>query len=367
MVKYKEKTQKVSYDGKKVDEVLEFLRNNFGVSNNDYSWTRETASKMNEMILNLLETIQVNEIYIDAEREETEDEAKAFFGEEFIKKFEEIRKMCEKCGIMLAIHGTDISCAQKIQNQGLHYKNPQLLSTTVLQTGSNENPQYEGYSNLLNWPHRQYKGLVLIGVPQECAGGYDEANETGAKPLWEYKPVEGEKSGFEQEYTIKPEFIIGYIDVENRSIVENSAYRTEHDYTGLIRDTDIAYKLYPEEKEETDIEYHPQTTNDWTYSEIERSGEERILIAGETLLGTLCNLQRFAQDGLLKSNFTEYYKEIRSAQDEIEKALPNLKTNKQIDEKIAKRKKEEQEYQEKLARGEISTDDWEEDWDFEEL
>lgn len=370
MIDYKEKATHISYDVSKVEEALTFLQEEFITSNNSYGWSQETAIQMNALINGILDSIEKKEIYIDEQRKETEEEAKEYFGEDFINKFEELRKMCEEQNITLAIHGTDIDCAKKIQQQGLHYKNPQLLSTTVFQPNIESQPQYQKYSDLLNWPHRQYKGLVLVGVPNECCGGYNIDEETGAKPLWEYKPTLGEKTGYEQEYTIKPEFIIGYINVEKKEILSNTTYTTEHDYTGLKRDTDVTYEV----SKETEIEVEQEFTAAETKAEPvntrdtkKLTSKEMLVDAKDILSGIFHNLQRSGNDGMLQKRFSEFLRDIEVAKENIQFAIPELKTNQQIDIEFEEERRRQQEYQDKLDRGEIEESDWDDwiDWDEE--
>ena len=50
---------------------------------------------------------------------------------------------------------------------------------------------------------------------------------------------------YSQDYKINPDFIVGYIDVNDKKIVVNPKYNRNHDYTGLVEDMDI----YRENKE----------------------------------------------------------------------------------------------------------------------
>lgn len=115
----------------------------------------------------------------------------------------------------------------------MRQKKPSITSTAVCQTGYEETPEYSEFSKMINWPHRDYKGLVLIAVPNECLRVQGEA-----QPIWEHRPIpDGEvKTAFSREYAIKPEYIVGVIDVLEKQITENPAYTNEHSYDGLVLD-----------------------------------------------------------------------------------------------------------------------------------
>lgn len=82
------------------------------------------------------------------ERKETEDEAMAVCGQDFVDKYREILNFFEDNNINLHIHGTNPKIANEIMESGLWYSAPDLMATTVGQDLNN--PQF---SNLLNWPH----------------------------------------------------------------------------------------------------------------------------------------------------------------------------------------------------------------------
>ncbi|MBR6504444.1 MAG: hypothetical protein IKT41_01770 [Clostridia bacterium] len=195
--------------------------------------SKEVISRIANTASQVLSTIKKQPITIDTEVSETEDVAREYFGDDFIAQFEEIRKRLAEQNATLYIHGTDMEIANMAMQTGFEAKNPSITSTAVCQTSYEEAPEYSEFSKMLNWPHRDYKGLVLIAVPNECLSVQGEA-----QPIWEHRPIpEGEvKTAFSREYAIKPEYIVGVIDVVEKQITENPAYINEHSYDGLVLD-----------------------------------------------------------------------------------------------------------------------------------
>ena len=195
--------------------------------------SKEVISRIANTASQVLSSIKKQPITIDTEVSETEDVAREYFGDDFIAQFEEIRKRLAEQNATLYIHGTDMEIANMAMQTGFEAKNPSITSTAVCQTSYEETPEYSEFSKMLNWPHRDYKGLVLIAIPNECLSVQGEA-----QPIWEHRPIpEGEvKTAFSREYAIKPEYIVGVIDVLEKKITENPAYTNEHSYDGLVLD-----------------------------------------------------------------------------------------------------------------------------------
>lgn len=195
--------------------------------------SKEVISRIANTASQVLSTVKKQPITIDTEVSETEDVAREYFGDDFIAQFEEIRKRLAEQNATLYIHGTDMEIANMAMQTGFEAKNPSITSTAVCQTSYEETPEYSEFSKMLNWPHRDYKGLVLISVPNECLSVQGEA-----QPIWEHRPTpEGEvKTSFTREYAIKPEYIVSVIDVLEKRITENPAYTNEHSYDGLVLD-----------------------------------------------------------------------------------------------------------------------------------
>lgn len=148
---------------------------------------------------------------------ETEDEAKAYFGEEFVERLEEIIQYCDEKNLKLLLHGTSPENVPTILDEGLKSRINDLSYTSIPLN------RPIPYSTLLNWPHREYKGIVLLAIPTECLTRY--GNEIS--PIWN-----GEKSSYHSiNYTLSPEFILGGLDIEHKSIIMNDAFSCEHDYS----------------------------------------------------------------------------------------------------------------------------------------
>lgn len=128
-------------------------------------------------------------------------------------------------------HGTNVNVCRLINETGLLYKYPSLNMTSVGQNMpfGQGGYCYSDFEGLLNWKHKEHKGLAIIAVP------YESFYKTG---LWStFK-----ESAYGFSYKINPEFIVGYIDVVNKKIVRNPQYKREHNYADLIPDMSIYRK-----------------------------------------------------------------------------------------------------------------------------
>ncbi len=218
------------YDTDLVKEALYYIEQGYYDRGQE---SKEVISRISNTASQVLATLKKQPITIDTEVNKTEDVAREYFGEDFIAQFEEIRKKLAEQNATLYIHGTDIEIANMTMQTGFEAKNPSITSTAICQTGYEEKTEYDKFSTMLNWPHRDYKGLVLIAIPNECLSVQGKA-----KPIWEHIPTtDGEvKTSFTREYVIKPEYIVGIIDVVKKQIIENPAYTNEHSYDGLVLD-----------------------------------------------------------------------------------------------------------------------------------
>ena len=141
-----------------------------------------------------------------------------YFGEEFVKQFENILQHCENDNNFLFIHGTSTKeTAEDICYNGLISDFPELCYTSELI----EKNDVLLYEKLKSWPHWNYKFLVLCIVPKSSG--------KGGTPIW--------KTTAENIINIlPPEFIKGYINVEKKIIAQNKLYSQIHNYKDMIED-----------------------------------------------------------------------------------------------------------------------------------
>lgn len=234
MVKYEALVNKYYYDNQDIDNIIKLLRD----TNYYENCTRENVAVLVEAINKFLDDINVQKEKALLERYETEEEARAYFGKNFIDKFDKLLTELDRQQTIVALHGTSLGKCSKICEEGLKYLHPSLPSTAVSQSmayGLGE-MHYDKYEELLNWRHKYYKGLIMIAVPYECY--YKEG-------LWNHYQETGNVMYGAQDYKINPDFIVGYINVDEKKIIINPKYNRNHDYTELIEDMYI----YRENKE----------------------------------------------------------------------------------------------------------------------
>ena len=143
--------------------------------------------------------------------EEKELEAKKWFGDEFVESFENLKLRFKNNNTLLRIHGTTEESAKQILKEGLIFDGSTIRCTSY---------DYSNYAILKQWPHNDFKHLVLLGIPLECT----EYCLGEVKPL--YTQV-GEDSIYGSRKLLASEFIAGYIDVSSKH--ERVRARGQHD------------------------------------------------------------------------------------------------------------------------------------------
>lgn len=155
-------------------------------------------------------------------------EAEKWFGKDFVQEFEKIKKDLLDKETFMYFHGTNLESAKKILEKGLQYDRPSIRVTSY---------DYSDYKRLRNWPHKDYKYLVIIGVPLETTNFTllkENENPDLELPVKEPKPLWKFDDEIDGLYNIPPEFIFGYIDVNKKSIVKNPRYTEKHNYENVF-------------------------------------------------------------------------------------------------------------------------------------
>ena len=260
MIKYTDIVNKYYYNVQDIDNILDLIK-----GNDYYAYcTQEKVSEFVKLVDKFLSDIKVTKEKEILERHETEEEAREYFGKEFIEKFDKILTVLDKQQTVVAIHGTSPDNCLNICNEGLKNKTPSLSSTAVLQDMAygNEEMHYKNYEELLNWPHKNYKGLIIVAIPYECS--YKEG-------LWNHFQ-DAQTSYFgAQNYKIDPDFIAGYIDVDNKEIIINPKYNRKHNYSNYVKDEDI----FREDKNLDNNKAAAELLEDFSTSE--KSGKNTII------------------------------------------------------------------------------------------
>lgn len=335
-IKEKSKLYRCSIDT--IKDADDFYSENF--MRGKYGMTQETCMKLDELIQKIIGSITTQDILIDSKIKETEEEAKEYFGEEFIKKFEEIRRFCYENNISLAIHGTSPENMSSIQKMGLEYDRPDISETALIQSGIDQTEEYNSYSDLLNWKHREYKGLVMIGIPSECHGILAHG-ETETKPLWE--EIKENSRGY-RRYKINPEFILGCIDVNKRRISQNPSFSVSHNYTN-IKHYDNALTNYGnilsipiemvQQLESENIDHEEQQSDISVDSEVkDKTGRDLLEDVNDELIGVFKILIR-SKGEMEGKSFEVLLENLQNAHIKLKMAIPQLKKDNIVDEDLS--------------------------------
>lgn len=121
---------------------------------------------------------------------------------------------------------------------------------------------------MLNWSHREYKGLVLLGIPQ------DSDYQVWREPT--------EKDKFDTGYYIDNSFVFGIMDMNDLKIELNPNFQLEHNYDDMIEDWVYAKSL---KGYKTIVKNH--NTKD--------SSTENENLAGEQIFNVDDNIQRLQE------------------------------------------------------------------------
>ena len=359
MKKMVEKTNMYQFDVPTVIKARKFLTEKY--MRGDYGESKETIHEFISILEDILSSVKTEEIEVERRVRESEDEARQYFGEDFVRQFEQIRKYCTENSLMLAIHGTKPQLLDSIQQNGLEYQHPEILSTAFIQTGTDLEETYSNFSGLLNWPHNESKGLILLGIPSECNGVLSHG-ETETKPLWLRVSQEGD---YEKKYRINPEFIIGQIDVDKKVIQENPTFSLSHDYSGLEYDYDLTdYKrkmsMTIEKGEKTTEDVHEEHTNDAQENislSKEKPSRELLVDIADDFSNPLSVLIR-SKGKMEESQISEYIERIKQTISTLRQLEPQLRENQEITEELEIAEK-------KMQQGaRVDTAEWDDiEWD----
>ena len=368
MIKYNAVQNRYLYRTDDIDKILDIIQNG-RFYNSDYC-TQENVSTLVKAVEEFMKHIEVIQENVVLERHETEEEAREYFGEEFISKFDQLITELDRQETIVAIHGTREEVCPMICEKGLQYRSPSLSSTAVLQDmawGQHE-MHYDNYESLLNWGHKNYKGLVILAIPYEC---YYK------KGLWNKFQDTNSSAYGGQDYRIDPDFVVGYIDVTQKKIVLNPKYNRQHNYEGYEKD----YELFREQLDmdnnkikqaliETEALLKEELANH-REKPVEETKKEQIDISRipyviEDLIGTFNSIKLGFPDGMTEERYKYFLEQLSCGFNDIVEAVPLLKTNDQV------RKEKEEKFSmfnddsKTINSAEQASDfDWGEDFDWE--
>lgn len=328
MIKYETIVNKYYYKKEDIDNIIEILK-----STNYYiNCTKEEVTKLVQAVDEFLGDIKVQKENTILERHETEEEARTYFGEEFINKFDKLLTELDEEQTIVALHGTHPDNCSKICEEGLKYLHPSLPSTAVSQSMAYgaEKMHYDKYEELLNWKHKDYKGLVMIAVPYECY--YKEG-------LWNHYQETNNVMYGSQDYKINPDFIVGYINVNDKKIIINPKYNRNHDYTGLVKDNDIyrENKALDNDKVASIMRAsREEFQSSVSTTEEKKKQEEEINIKKipeyiENLNYTFNRLKLVCPDVINEENYKELLTDLSKNFTTITKAVPLLPTKEELE------------------------------------
>lgn len=166
----------------------------------------------------------------------TERDAILELGVSFVRTMEHIKNIAETIGCFLLIHGTQMhNCVDVLNDaRGLkHYENDYTSTAST----------FSSYSNLYNTGlinGMLPEGFIILLIPKTCFRGYGQSglwhslvlnDETGECELDDDADIEKIDS-----YSIPLEYIFGFIDLENKRIIQNKKFDAKYRNGKLILD-----------------------------------------------------------------------------------------------------------------------------------
>lgn len=135
---------------------------------------------------------------------DNETSAKEYFGDEFVNRIYSVFREQSESNFIF-VHGTITGeDAEQIIKKGLQCDFPEMYYTSEMIFPEDKLL----FAKLKNWPHWNRKYLVMISLSKLTGkNGY---------PVW--------TKNEEDQFLLRPEFILGYIDVNNKVFINNPKY-----------------------------------------------------------------------------------------------------------------------------------------------
>lgn len=326
MIKVTEEQNTYKFNNEEVENIISKISGLYA----DYC-TQEEVIEIKNMLDQFLADFTINKVLVEVEKHETEEQAREYFGEDFIKEFNQILQRLDKEETVLYLHGTDSERCSSIMDEGLRCGLPEITSTACGQTmpAGDENFEFGEFESLLNWGHRNYKALVMLAIPYEAF--YKEGLFTQV----------GVDNGYSYKYLINPDFIVGYIDVNTKQITMNPKYSREHNYEGLIPDMNIYHPISSMTNELIRESLRNAFTEDEEI-ELPKLRSEVVLKPSSVLynlkdmIGVFRAMQQSDNQTLSQDKYDYFTDRIKSVSDDLGNIIHLLKTKQELDEENKK-------------------------------
>lgn len=334
MIKYEGTENIYLFDKEILKNIIRMIDPEQYYKGNGYGYTKENVWILINEINSFIDSITPVEKKVMLERKETEEEAREYFGADFVKNFDRLLTILDKQQTTVALHGTDINNCPLICENGLKYKDSSLFGTTVRPSMAYGkcDMHYDNYAGLLNWKHGNVKGIVILAIPYECY--YKEG-------LWNHYKDTNTDSMSEQDYKIDPDFVVGYLDIDNKRFIVNPKYSRQHNYDGYVKDTDIfiegkdmnntsyAEFAFNQEKKVKEQEETISVSDD-NEKVLRTASPTEIEFLIEDMRATFNTVIGGSLDGMNEEAYGTFLGELVSNFKIVKEILPLLKTNEQV-------------------------------------
>ncbi len=139
-------------------------------------------------------------------------------------KLDHLLETIYKPGFSTAGHGTTERVAKLILTNGLEARGNDLMSTSVPVISPRKPVEQQDRTKFTDpWPHRGYKCVVIIQVPNPEKGQLGGSLHFNSifKELPEDRKVDIGVQGADRSYYIPTRFIQGYVNLETMNFTEN--------------------------------------------------------------------------------------------------------------------------------------------------
>ena len=313
-----------------------------------------TQERIKELIANInsfFDSAKLIERTARLERKETPEEAREYFGEQFVKQFTDLLTTLDKQDTNIFLHGTNTENCESICEKGLKSQLPNLVSTSI-----QVEKDFNDYVMLRNWPHKRLCGIVILAIPYECY--YREG-------IW--TKVDDKVSELNRlDYKITPDFIVGYIDVIKKALILNPQYNRNHNYNGNLPDAGIFSEISDMDNErfrEMKEKNLASATEEGMYTENqinEEESNEEDKLELDAFPQLMQNLQeefagRDYYDSMDEEQYKSFSERVTANLKILQKFMPFLKTDAQLLLEQENKAKERAQAEAEIIQG---PDDW---------
>jgi hypothetical protein len=150
------------------------------------------------------------------------------------RELEPVFRNAPECIIMG--HGTGREQAESILREGLRARSPNLNATAIylVDKERRENGISAGYEDLLSWPHKGLKAIVVIKMPAGATGRELRKNNRISPDEHMWVRDGREETAYSSNWVLPAKYIAGFVDAEALKFVPNPLFEENPELPGPL-------------------------------------------------------------------------------------------------------------------------------------